>query len=332
MTVQRQIDRLIDVRAGEWFEAIRCGETHRHREFLDWLAESSRHLEAFLAIAASYPAVQNALRSGHFDVNALLRNGTPRVTDMSPALPARRFAATNRKWTLAAAAAALAVVAIGVGVAMLRNPQFETPTGEQRIIHLTDGSVVNLNARSHLRVRMDATRRELYLLQGEALFKVARDAARPFRVYTRGAMVQAIGTQFNVYAHKDGTTRVSVVEGKVQVAPAQTAAAALPLKAGEQADVAATGRIARVAAPDVQTATAWQQRKLVFKHTGLETIVEEFNRYNTLRLRLEGIDSGAFRFSGIFDADDPQSLASLLQQEPELVIERREREIVIRRR
>jgi ferric-dicitrate binding protein FerR (iron transport regulator) len=39
----------------------------------------------------------------------------------------------------------------------------------------------------------------------------------------------------------------------------------------------------------------------------------------------------AYRFAGIFDADDPESLAALLSQESDLLVERRGREIVIRR-
>lgn len=58
----------------------------------------------------------------------------------------------------------------------------------------------------------------------------------------------------------------------------------------------------------------------------------EFNRYNkSLQIRLEGIEPDTFRFSGAFNADDPQSLATLLMREPDLVIERRGSEIIVRR-
>ena len=69
---------------------------------------------------------------------------------------------------------------------------------------------------------------------------------------------------------------------------------------------------------------------MVFKHTALEKIVDEFNRYNTMQLHLEEVPVGQFSYSGIFDADDPRALARLLARDPELTIDQRGDEIVIR--
>ena len=63
------------------------------------------------------------------------------------------------------------------------------------------------------------------MLRGEALFRVHHDAGRPFRVYTDDAIVQAVGTQFDVYRRDDGTV-VSVLEGRVDVTPAAAVASA----------------------------------------------------------------------------------------------------------
>jgi transmembrane sensor len=354
VSVQGQIDRLIALQAAEWFEVIRSGQKHAHAEFLEWLSESPRHMEAFMAIASEAPAIRAAFRSGRVDRQALLKRVSPRVTQLKPALVreekteplATSTVSLRRRWMVAAIAAGIAVIAIGVGFMVSGWRQFDTPVGEQRIVQLADGSIVNLNARSHLEVRLGKSEREIRL-RGEALFKVAHDASRPFRVHTEGAVVQAVGTQFNVYARADGTTTVSVLEGKVQVtadtpapiipsltrlATKTSRAKPLPLIAGEQAAVATTGHIERLAAPDVTTAVAWQQRKLIFKHAALEDMVDEFNRYNAVQLHLEGVERGIFRFTGAFDADDPQSLALLLSKEPELLVERHEGEIRIRGR
>jgi ferric-dicitrate binding protein FerR (iron transport regulator) len=67
-----------------------------------------------------------------------------------------------------------------------------------------------------LRVRLEDLRREVDLGRGEALFQVAHDLRRPFRVHTRAGLVEAVGTQFNVYDRVNGDTRVSVLEGKVR--------------------------------------------------------------------------------------------------------------------
>jgi transmembrane sensor len=106
-----------------------------------------------------------------------------------------------------------------------------------------------------------------------------------------------------------------------------------PLIAGQAADVATTGGIARNESANIDDALAWQRRKLIFKRTPLEGIVAEFNRYNkTLRLRVEHLPAATYIFSGAFDADDPASLAELLMREPDLSIQRTDHEIVIRPR
>ena len=52
----------------------------------------------------------------------------------------------------------------------------------------SDGSIVYLNARSRIRVDFSREARDVELDQGEAVFKVAHDTARPFRVHAAGAI------------------------------------------------------------------------------------------------------------------------------------------------
>ena len=62
-------------------------------------------------------------------------------------------------------------------------------------------------------------------------------------------------------------------------------------------------------------------------------MVYEFNRYSrAVRLTLDGVKLGTHHYNGIFDAADPESLAALLSKEPDLSVERRRGEIVIRQR
>jgi transmembrane sensor len=340
MSVQRQIDRLIAYQAAEWFEALKSGEEEHREGFVRWISESPRHMEAFLGIASEAPGLRAALRGGGIDVSALLRRVAPGVASLSPdriataaagIAPARR---RRRGVIPAAAAAAVALVALsGLLVpALSRWQRFETPVGEQRAIQLVEGSIVNLNAQSRVDVLVDEARRDIRLLRGEATFKVSADRKRPFRVYAPNAVVEALGTQFNVYVRPDGTTTVSVLEGKVRVTGegVTDVPQAPALVAGQEVQVDARGDVLAPMPADVSDAVAWQQRRLVFKRSALRDIAAEFNRYNkSLRIRLEGAESESFRFTGAFDADDPMSLADLLEREPGLSIERRDGQIVI---
>ena len=351
MSVQQQIDRLTAQRAAEWFEVYRTGREDQFPGFVAWLTESPRNLKEFLAIAGQYPSIRDALRSGDFDLAVLLGKLAPNVLQLRPpALPRTELRPGLGKWAMAAGLAAVALLGAflfwGRPGPLSAWQHFETQVGEQRIVQLVDGSVLTLNAQSLVAVRMGRSQRDIRLLRGEAMFKVAHDTARPFLVHAQRTTVRAVGTQFNVYARPDGSTTVAVLEGKVEVSAGAeaNAASAHPseapptatahtelLAAGEEASITATGAIKRDAHADTSSAVAWRQRRLIFDRTALEEIVLEFNRYNrTLRIRLANVPPGAFHFTGSFDADDPQSLALLLSREPDLSVEQHKGEILIR--
>jgi ferric-dicitrate binding protein FerR (iron transport regulator) len=96
-----------------------------------------------------------------------------------------------------------------------------TGTREVKKVDLPDGSIVWLNANSHIRIHTDfqgQTQRDVYLDEGEAFFKVKRNIHRPFLVYTGSISTRVLGTSFNINAYKElHKSVVSVVTGRVQV-------------------------------------------------------------------------------------------------------------------
>ncbi len=187
---------------------------------------------------------------------------------------------------------------------------------------------------------MNKENRRIDLEYGQALFDVAHDPARPFRVHVNTSVIQAIGTQFDV--NRDGErVAVSVVEGTVQImrsdlvehsaSVTQQSAPSPRITAGEGATVTASGRVNKLAHIDAQAATAWRQQQLIFEDTPLTLIVSEFNRYNrTPQLRIEGADVGAMRFNGVFGARNPESLLTYLSKSRSVAYERQGDEVVIR--
>jgi len=63
------------------------------------------------------------------------------------------------------------------------NGTYRTVTGQQQIIALPDGSSIELNTDSLVRVDYARASRNIRLLRGEALFSVAHSTLRPFDVY-----------------------------------------------------------------------------------------------------------------------------------------------------
>jgi transmembrane sensor len=199
-------------------------------------------------------------------------------------------------------------------------------------------------------VRLTAHAREVRLLRGEALFHVAHDPSRPFLVSTDDAVVQAVGTQFDVYRRDDGTV-VAVLEGRVNVtsatpAPASSGSAAAPvadrrapraaavrsLGASQEAQVSHAGSVSIREVSNVSDTVAWRERRLIFRDQTLEQIVVEFNRYRAAPIRL---GDGTVRervYSGVFDADDADSLLQVLARDPALEVDRSGESITVRSR
>lgn len=92
-------------------------------------------------------------------------------------------------------------------------------------ISMPDGSVIELQPASGISYPEPFGKdneRTIYL-NGEAMFKVAKDKTKPFIVYTGGISTTALGTSFNIcyYDEKD-ITSVVLYTGKVVIKPAGT--------------------------------------------------------------------------------------------------------------
>jgi transmembrane sensor len=139
-----------------------------------------------------------------------------------------------RRLAIAASITAVAVVGGTLTMLELSAPIYATALREQRSIQFADGSTVELNSRSKIRVKYSKQKRDVELLEGQALFHVAHDVSRPFIVAVGATRVRAVGTQFDVYKKSNGTV-VTVVEGRVAVYSAPTLGEAPTIPVATQA-------------------------------------------------------------------------------------------------
>lgn len=157
----------------------------------------------------------------------------------------------HRPALAAVAASMLLAVVTGTWFFTQRNT-YTTGIGEQRSIVLSDGSTIQLNTGSRVRVRYSDAERDVDLLEGQALFRVAKNHDRPFVVDTNGARVRAVGTEFDVY-RKYGGTVVTVIEGKVAVLGKPHALSTSADSAGEAPSVPVSGIVPMRPAPPTPT-------------------------------------------------------------------------------
>lgn len=334
--------------ASTWFVVFRSQNLadNARLEFQEWLKRSPEHISAYLEIASIYadiPApehgrtppelIERAKASANINVHSL--NPGRRPPGVRPTWLSRLF---SDRWVLVSQVAVVLSVLVFVGVGgwlYLDRNTYRTAVGEQRSITLSDGSIVELNARSEVRIAFRDEQRDVELLDGQALFRVAKDQRRPFIVQAGTTSVRAVGTQFDVYRRSTGTT-VTVVEGRVAVLSATDQAAmqsqmretpvALPilvtkamLVAGEQMTVTPSGT-QKVERPNIAAATAWTQHQLVFDGTPLSEVLEEFSRYTTRGLIIDTPELAHLQISGQYTSNSPDSLLRFLSLQKGLVV------------
>lgn len=225
----------------------------------------------------------------------------------------------RRRWALQAAVAASlvgAIVWIGLPAPGPAGPatvagenvrRFATATGQRRDVVLSDGSKITLNTASLVEVRYSPERRDVRLLQGQAMFHVAKNPDRPFVVSAGSRQVTALGTAFDVLLRPDGQVQVLLVEGRVRVDPVQRqglekilpALARTDLAPGQQLVTEGPGRV-EVAAADVERETAWNRGVLIFRNDDVDSAVKEVNRYTAVQLVVDDPGVARLKISGIF--------------------------------
>jgi transmembrane sensor len=311
--------------------------------FIEWLRRSPEHIHAYLEIAGVWAELPTSDPEGKIDIEALIARarGEPDVVALSPDRPrsAPAPSAVKHAWRgsrrTAVALAAVVLLSIAAVVFLGRDKfggSYSTGIGEQRTVQLADGSTVELNARSTIQVHLTELQRDVTLLEGQALFRVAKDKLRPFVVRAGDAQVRAVGTEFDVYK-KPTATVVTVVEGRVETYDESDSpgTAAIVLSAGEQLTVL-PHTVTKPTRTDTAVATAWVQKRLIFEETPLSDVAQEFNRYNRRPLTIDDSELEKLRISGVYSSTDPASLINFLRSQNSIQVVETEKQVRVLRR
>jgi len=320
-----QIRLAIAEQAIEWFEENRRGPLDREARsrFMAWLTASPVHVDEYLVIAGLARRLHTAVNTTEIPLEPLLarvRERRNRVVTLDSSVSEHAHVTTrprvSRPWTLAAAAA-LALVAFATVWWTRDGERFGLPRtytnghGEQSVRVLPDGSVLHLNTDSQVTVHYSRRERVVDIERGQALFQVAHEGARGFRVAAGNTEVLDVGTQFDVYRRSDSVV-VTVVEGAVAVytGPRQLMPSGLRVGAGYQ--VEARGQVGSPRPVDAHAAVAWIKRQIVFENEPLGEVADEFNRYGHIAIEVDDEGLRSLPITGVFDAYDVDSFIASL--------------------
>jgi len=307
----------------------------------EWLHRSPAHREELESLAALWGRM-----------NVLTELAVPLSHPSRPG----KIGGARSTWRRGGLAVATLAVIIGIGAVLLArwpsldsqlaaNGLYATAVGQQKTTMLSDGSQIVLNTNSQIKVDYRGGYRNVHLLQGEALFTVAKDAKRPFRVYAGNGRIEAVGTAFAVYLN-GAAISVAVTEGRVALAsvnPSRVAESQRTPTAGSEPDLdrgvmeslgtLGAGQIATIRTAthgkagessgleDVQAVApeqlakqlAWRDGMLMFSGERLEQVVKEFSRYTTVTIDIPDEKVRDMRIGGRFPAGETEAMFAALE-------------------
>ncbi len=181
----------------------------------------------------------------------------------------------------------------------------KTMIGEQTTLTLGDGSVLKMNVKSALSIRMSNRLRQVEMSEGEVFFVVSADTNRPFEVRTPNGLVRVLGTAFNVKS-RSGRVAVDIEHGRVLVrdapkGPGDMRAGGVTLVAGQGVDIDPSGRLSRLRPSDMKQVLAWQNRQAFFQNTPLGEVLRELELYHDVRVKLAFPELESKGITGRFD-------------------------------
>jgi transmembrane sensor len=344
--------------AAEWWVRIESGELSRdeREQFVDWLRESAVHVAEMLRMAEVHGALERFhdwVRISTDDADAqAATNVVAFASAGEPTHHTPQAASTPRRRWIAGLALAATVAALGVFLALFFSAQvIETGRAERRSVTIADGSIIQIDPESRLRIRLQKHERDVSLERGRALFRVAEDPSRPFVVRAEATQVRAVGTQFGVEQSREGVV-VTVAEGKVAVLPSDRVAGRsntsngsppdgrsgsteprstteVLLTAGQQVIVPRRGPAEPVRTVDTDRELAWVAGRLVFDNDSVADVLEEFNRYNVVQLHVASPQLAQRSVSGVFDASEPESFIGFMQSVAPVSVRRTGQDITI---
>jgi transmembrane sensor len=206
-------------------------------------------------------------------------------------IPVRDLATKNRLVPVLLRSAAVLLIMLGAGaviyLAMNRKPSIEMVqlnTGNETntlIKTLNDGSVIYIAQNSLFSFPKEFENESRNVtLKGEAFFDIASNPEKPFIIETDEALIEVLGTAFNVKTQDGNGFELCVDRGKVKVTLKKDPSHTEFVAAGERITTIKNNLVKTKRT--VNHAFAWYKQRMHFKDESLLNIISVLNRnFNT---------------------------------------------------
>lgn len=298
--------------ASVWFIQLRENpqDESLKAQFEVWRAQAPAHEQAWASVTRAAGAMSRmAETAGHAGAAGLQTPQTVRASLSSRPVRPRRVYGRKAVAALAVGmAACVAGLVYGFNLPLRWQADQYAPVAQTRTVQLADGSSILLAPLSAIRVESAGGGRTITLLQGEALFTVRHDPARPFRVKAGAVTATDIGTVFDVARTAQGAS-VAVREGASRVETTTGPQTALEL---------GPGAWVRVAGQSVQRGEGlpgrvglWSEGLLMVENTSISALVEAMRPWQPGYIVVLDKALGQQTVSGVYDLHHPAEALQL---------------------
>lgn len=238
------------------------------------------------------------------------------IRDSEPAVTEKLSIGSRRSILFKVAAVLLPLIVLS-GVYLFYNQQHSNNSWiavnsgkDRKHLILPDKSEIWMNQNSEIRYMKQFLKNREIQISGEAFFQVTKNGSI-FRVHSGNAVVQVVGTRFNVKNIRDTITQVSVDEGKVILRADKNKIKPVMLEAGEKG-IYTNGAVHIVKeAMTGKNEASWATRKLVFSNTPLTIVARDLEQYFSVEIQMSDA-LGSCMFSGEFEDPRLQNILHVL--------------------
>lgn len=313
---------LIQAEAGSWIA---------RRDSIDWGAEDQLELDSWLAQSTA-----------HTIAFVRLEDMWKRADRLKALVPSSRREGgilrefTSGSFALKSVAAAIVLACLGTAASLyLSRPAemvYTTAVGGHKLLKLADGSTVDLNTDTTLRLSKSGHRITATLDKGEVFFRIRHDPSRVFVVLAGGHRVTDLGTEF-VVRSEPNHLEVTLIAGSASLdAPDGRMQTPILLTPGDDLTVANNLiTTTKKSSHRLSEELGWRRGMLIFENTPLSQVVAEFNRYETRRIVVADRHTAAIPLSASFPTDGAESFLELAKAMLGIKVEQRDNEFVISR-
>jgi ferric-dicitrate binding protein FerR (iron transport regulator) len=215
--------------------------------------------------------------------------------------------------------AAIIIVLIATGVFVYLNSeqkpavemvQLNTSNENNTLIKtLEDGSVIYLaqNSLFSFPVEFEKESRKVEL-KGEAFFDIASNPEKPFIIETEEAIIQVLGTAFNIKSQNNKGFELTVERGKVKVTLKSDPSSSQFVIAGEKISSVQNNLVKA----KQTTHTEWYKQQMHFKDETLQNIISVLNKNFNTTFVINEKETGNQKLTVTFNNETAETMTELI--------------------